>query len=543
VLNLVWFRGWRTACLIADGLVTSPLISWTWSGLSQTEYNAALREYRPTDRETVREMMHGRYLLASKLVDTGGVSPFSFDTEHAAWHNELHGFSWLRHFRDARDEGERQFARTLVLDWIGRNSEYDKNTWGLALTGLRVMNWLRHFNLLEEGASREQIKTISHSIAMQVQSARLRGPFALDPLDELMAAMLPVGIALSDGSSQIQVAQATESLCNVLENHLNEDGFHRSRNAALHLLVLTELVSLRLTLSQISGELVRRLGGLIDKMHLALDSVTLSTGQPAYFNGCGQIPVELMFAVQTQGTARRNGNALVSGYGVILEGDSVVVLDSGVVPDAAFAGNAHASALAFEFSHGRELIVGSCGPAPDELAESKDLFRQGAAHSGPTVDDQSSARFGGQGALFSFGDKPKIEVGRIEPEIIARTGAFRSRFGIEIERRVSLMSSGATLVGQDKMSAPGGRRKFSGNLIQRFHLAAGAVAERIGEEEIIHIRLKSGTTWTFLWEGSRARIEQSVRQSAHIGFYRTQQIVLETPVVPGAEIAWIFTRQ
>ncbi len=543
MLNLVWFRGWRTACLIADGLVTSPLISWTWSGLSQTEYSAALREYRPTDRETVREMKHGRYLLASKLVDTDGVSPFSINVEHHAWHNELHSFSWLRHFRDARDEDERQFARTLVLDWIGRNSEFDKKTWGLALTSLRVMNWLRHFNLLGEGASREQIKTISHSISKQVQSARLRGPFALDPLDELMAAMLPVGVALSDASSQNHIAHATENLCDVLENHLDAEGFHRSRNAALHLLVLTELVSLRLTLSQISGDLARRLGGLIDNMHLALDSVTLGTGEPAYFNGCGQIPVELMFAVQTQGTARRTGNALVSGYGVIMEGDSVVVLDSGKVPGAAFAGNAHASALAFEFSHGRELIVGSCGPAPEELSESKDLFRQGAAHSGPTIDDQSSARFGGQAVLFSFGDRPKIEVGRSEPEIIALCGAFRSRFGVEIERRVSLMSSGTTLVGQDRMIAPGGRRKFSGNLIQRFHLAAGAVAERIGEEDIIHVRLKSGAVWTFLWEGSQARIEQSVRQSAHIGFYRTQQIVLETPVVRDAEIAWIFTRQ
>ncbi len=543
MLNLVWFRGWRTACLIADGLVTSPLISWTWSGLSQTEYNAALREYRPTDRETVREMMHGRYLLASKLVDTEGVSPFSFDANHHAWHDELHSFSWLRHFRDARDEGERQFARTLVLDWIGRNSEYDKDTWGLALTSLRVMNWLRHFNLLGEGASREQVKTISHSISMQVQSARLRGPFALDPLDELMAAMLPVGVGLSDGSTQAQIAQATETLCNVLENQLGGEGFHRSRNAALHLLILTELVSLRLTLSQISSELVLRLGGLIDNMHLALDSVTLGTGEPAYFNGCGQIPIELMFAVQTQGSARRTGNALVSGYGVILEGESVVVLDGGKVPEAAFAGNAHASALAFEFSHGRELVVGNCGPAPDELAESKDLFRQGAAHSGPTIDDQSSARFGGQGVIFPYGDKLKIEVGETEPEIIARTGAFRSRFGIEIERRVSLMSSGTTLVGQDRMIAPGGLRKFSGNLMQRFHLAAGAVAERIGEEEIIHIRLKSGAVWTFLWEGSQAHIEQSVRQSAHIGFYRTQQIVLEAPVAPDAEIAWIFTRQ
>jgi uncharacterized heparinase superfamily protein len=543
VLNLVWLRSWRTASIIADSLVTSPLISWTWSGLSQTEYNAALREFRPTDRETVREMMNGRYLLASKLVDTEGTSPFGYGPENRVWHDELHGFSWLRHFRDARDEGERQFARTLVLDWISRNSDFNKDTWGLSVTAQRVMNWLRHYGLLSESATREQMKTISHSISKQVQSVRLRGPFALDPLDELMAAMLPVAVALSDNSPREQVVNATNNLCDVLENCLDEDGFHRSRNSAVQLMVLTELVSLRLTLSQLSSELVRSLGKTIDAMHLALDNVTLGTGEPAYFNGCGQLPVEMMFAVQTQGAARRTSNTLVAGYGIILEGPSIVVLDSGRVPEAGFATGGHASALAFEFSHGQELVVGSCGPAPEELSQSADLFRQGAAHSGPTIDDQSSARFGGMGVLLSYGDNPTIEVAEDEPVITARTKAFRSRYGVEIERRVSLMSSGQTLVGQDRLIAPGVRRKFSGNLMQRFHLGAGASAQRVGDEDIIHIRLQSGALWTFLWEGSRAHIEQSVRQSAHIGFYRTQQIVLETPLVPDAEIAWIFTLQ
>ena len=55
-----------------------------------------------------------------------------------------------------------------------------------------------------------------------------------------------------------------------------------------------------------------------------------------------------------------------------------------------FAGDLHASALAFEFSHGSELILGSCGPAPADLPDSKALFRQGVAHSGPTIDAEDA---------------------------------------------------------------------------------------------------------------------------------------------------------
>lgn len=536
-------KHWRSSRSLADRVITSPVVRWTWLGLSQETYSPALNEFRPMDRDTVREMMSGRYLLASKLVDTDGGSPFNIDVDHRDWHDELHGFSWLRHFRDARNTDERYFARTLVMDWVSRFAEFDPDTWSLTLTTQRLMNWLRHFGLLSEGASNEQIKAISRSIGMQVQSVKLRGGLAHDPLDELMAAILPVAVALCDASDDRHVGHAAERLVVLLKKHVDDSGLYRGRNARQQLALLTELVTIRQALSQRSVELVRQIGPLVDKMHLALDTITLSTGEPAYFNGAGQLPVEIIFAVQTQGTARRQGNALVGGYGVIAEGQSVAVMDSGRVPAPAYALDGHASALALEFSHAKELIFGNCGPAPAELEENRDLFRIGPTHSSPTIDGQSSARFGRHGALLNYGDKPYIEVDREDASMLARTSGFRSRFGVQIERRVTLMSSGETLVGQDKLISPGGRRNLKGELMLRFHLAPGATAERGEGGEMMMIRLGSGSRWSFLWEAATVHVEDSVRQSSHIGFYRTQQIVLTAAVAPDAEVAWIFTKQ
>ena len=537
------FRSWRAGSYIIDRVITSPMFRWTWSGLSEGEYSGALREYRPVDAETAHEMRAGRYLLASKLVDTHGVSPFATHVDHLSWHNELHGFAWLRHFGEARGLEEREFARTLVLDWIGRNSEYNADTWGLGLSARRVMNWLRHYGLLTEGAERKQVKTISHSIAMQVQAAKLRTPYAPDRIDELIATILPVAVALCDGSELAQIEPLVKTLCKMLKWQLDEDGFYRSRNPADQLLLIEELVSLRLTLSQRSADLARELGGIVDDMHLALDSVTLGTGEPVYFNGCGQLPAEMIFAIQSQGTRRRKGNCAVAGYGVVELGPGMLVVDEGRVPLAAYARNAHASALAFEFSHGRDLVVGSCGPAPDELRHSKDLFRQGAAHSAPMIDDLSSGRFSNSGVLISYGEKPKMSVHERDAEIVARTGAFRSRFGVEIERRVSILANGDTLVGQDVLIVPGDKRKLTGSLIQRFHLAPGARATLSPGGEMISIVLQSGAEWTFLWEAALAQVEPSVRQSAHLGYYNTQQIVLEAELEKGLEVSWIFTKR
>ena len=54
------FLARRTLLSVADYAVTNPLIRWTWTGPSNEELVGALGEFRPSDRETVLEMMQGR---------------------------------------------------------------------------------------------------------------------------------------------------------------------------------------------------------------------------------------------------------------------------------------------------------------------------------------------------------------------------------------------------------------------------------------------------------------------------------------------------
>ena len=174
--NPIAFLARRNAKRVADFAVSNPLIRWVWTGPGNEDYASALSEFRPTDRESVLEMMQGRYLLASKLVDTNGVSPFAVEMVHDDWLDDLQAFAWLRHFRDARSDEERGFARSLTLDWIDRAGHFDRTVWGLSLTARRVLNWLRHFGILVEGANAEDAATITRSLGTQIQSLKLRAP-------------------------------------------------------------------------------------------------------------------------------------------------------------------------------------------------------------------------------------------------------------------------------------------------------------------------------------------------------------------------------
>jgi uncharacterized heparinase superfamily protein len=531
----------RSAKRLADFAVSNPLIRWSWTGPASDDYASALNEFRPTDRESILEMMQGRYLLASKLIDTNGVSPFAVDMVHDDWLDDLQAFAWLRHFRDARNNEERSFARSLTLDWISRDGQFDHDLWGLSLTARRVLNWLRHFNILVEGANPDDAGTITRSLGTQIHSLRSRAQFAEDPVDALMAAIALLGVSVCNQDRDSEITARLERVNTLLDEQIDEDGLHRSRSAKVQLMLMVELTTLRQALMRQSDAFHNELAEVLDSMHVALDAISLGTGEAAFFNGTGQMAHDVLVSVQAQSPARARTTGTAGGYGRLIWGRSIVVADSGYVPEPEFARHMHASALAFEFSHGRDLVVCSCGPAHSDEEDSALLFRQGIAHSGPTINALSAANIPVRGPLKNravpVGRDPEVGADEADHSLAMRCYGYADRFGVVLERRLTLLAEGNSLVGQDRMLRTRGR--MSGACAIRFHLAHQTTVTEAGD--MLKLRLSSGANWNFLWEGADVRVEDSVRQSAYFGFHRTQQIVLDLLVDEGAEVSWIFT--
>lgn len=539
--NSMRFLARQTLLKVADFAVTTPLVRWTWTGPSSDEWVGALGEFRPTDRETVLEMMQGRYLFSSKLVDTHGVSPFSVEVEHGDWLDDLQAFAWLRHFRDARSDEERRFARALTLDWIGREGSFNRDIWAPSLCARRVLNWLRHYNILVEGASMEQTATIARSLSTQIQSLRVRGVLATEPVDSLLAAMALVGVSLCGENNETELNARLRRVHRLLDEQIDDDGLHRSRCAKVQVQILVELITIKQALRRNEEQYANEFTELMESMHRALDAISLGTGEPAYFNGTGQMAHDLVVAVQAQSPARARATGVAGGYGRLISGRSIVVADGGLVPPPEYGGSAHASALAFEFSHGRDLVVCNCGPAPAGMENNRNLFRQGVAHSAPTINALSAAAIPTSGPmagrLVPIGAPAEIEADDTDQSLTITTHGYEDRFGVTVQRSLTLLAEGKTLVGQDRLQRL--RHRISGACAIRFHLAHQT--EVMEGEDLLRLKLNSGAIWSFLWEGAEMRIEESVRQSAYFGFHRTKQIVLDALVADAEEISWIFT--
>lgn len=540
--SLLRFLARRLVLGMADQVVTAPPVRWIWSGQGNEDIIGGLRDFLPTDRDSAIEMRAGRYLLASKLVDTGGVSPFDVDVDHDPWLEELHTFGWLRHFSDARNDEDRYFARDLVLDWIGRYGKFDRTTWALSLCSRRVLNWLRHYNLLVEGATPEETTLIDRALVTQIQSLRLRGPLATEPLDALLAAIALCGVALCEERRYDEIPRRVSRVDRLLARQIGPDGLHLSRSAAVQVMLLVELTGLKYALGRYHDQYAQEFDTLLERMHRALDAVSLGTGEAGYFNGTGQLPHDVLFAIQGQNPSRMRQTGTMDGYGRLIAGPAIVVADSGQVPPPDFALHAHAGALSFEFSHGRDLIVGNCGPAPSGM-ENPQVFREGGHHSGPTINGFSAdtIRTGGAfaGRLIPNGTPAQIIADPDEDTVVMRTHGFADRFGVVVERRLTLLAGGKSLVGQDRFLPIGSR--VGGTTTIRFHLAPLSQLEE--QSDLIRIRCSSGVWWSFLWDGASLKVEDSVRYSALFGLQRTKQLVLRARVAEAEEISWIFTME
>ena len=139
--------------------------------------------------------------------------------------------------------------------------------------------------------------------------------------------------------------------------------------------------------------------------------------------------------------------------------------------------------------------------------------------------------------MVRIGRDPDIATDEADHSLIMRTHGYADRFGVVLERRLTLLAEGNSLVGQERMLKARGR--MSGACAIRFHLAHQTQVSQAGD--MLKLKLASGAVWNFLWEGADMRVEDSVRQSAYFGFHRTKQIVLDVVVGDVHEVSWIFT--
>jgi uncharacterized heparinase superfamily protein len=460
----------------------------------------------------------------------------------AEWLAEWHGFGWIPDLF-AAGANARIAARELVQSWLAEDIAWHPIVWRSDVLATRLFAWLTHFDDLAGGDQDPALRrAMLANFAAQLRHLGRTASWELDGAARLRALKGLIVGSVALGGSAGKLAKATEALAREMPAQIFADGGHRSRSPSTQLRVLQDLIDIRTVLRAGQSETPGAVQDAIGRMAPMLRLFRHGDRRLALFNDSLEEDGVLIDLVLTRSETRGRAptHAPDSGFERLQAADSLVVVDTGRPPPPGFDEHAHAGALSFEMSHGRERIIVNCGAYRGAKPNWWRVARASAAHSVLVVADTNSAEIRDDGVL---GRTPaSVTCERAEHDgqqwISATHDGYRDRFGLIYTRELFLAADGDDLRGEDRLTGRPGAA-----FAVRFHLHPAVQASLVEDETAALLRLPSGSVWRLRAAGA----EMTLGESIYLGSgeaRKTQQLVLGGTAAPGGTtVRWALRRE
>lgn len=517
-------------------------------------------DLRTADASFASEIDVGHFGLAGAVIELKGRSPFAVDQPSRAWGRELHGFGWLRHLTAAGDDKARRLAQSLAADWMRRHPLPEGLAFEAGVTARRILSWVAHAGLLLDGASPRAYEATLDSLARQIQLLANTAETAPAGRPLLISRIALATAALCISGHEKRIEPATTEMLDELDRQILPDGGHVSRNPAVLLECLLDLLPLRQCYVARDRELPPRLLTTLTRGMRMLRYLRHGDGTLARFNGMGATRADLLGTVLAYDDVAATPLQDVpnSRYLQLARGRTLVLMDAGAPPPLELAGDAHAGCLSFEMSSGAQSIIVNCGVPGPAHQDWRAASRATASHSTLMLAGTSSSRLIPHARLQRrIGAEPIQGPGHVEawrtdtPDgLVGRAShdGYLARFGLIHTRVLTLAHDGARLDGLDRLAPPKGILRLKEDLAFAiaFHLLPGVGAEREVMEDTAacaRIAPPRGEPWVLTARGAEIAIEESMHFADFSGPRRALKVVLRGRTAGDTAVQWQLRRR
>ena len=554
--KLSWLLLRRALRSFVGRLNAHPLLRWRFLSPKADRLVISPQDLRTADATRAAEIYAGRFAFAGKVVICDRRSPFEMTPPSEEWAKQLLGFGWLRHLRAAESGITRANARALVDEWISLQKTWQAVSWRPDILARRVMSWLSQAPLVLHDSDVQFYRRFMRSLTRQVRYLRQNAAEAREGAARLQVAIALTYAALCMAGQTKHLRATMKRLTDELESQILPDGGHVSRNPAMLVELLLDLLPLRQAFSTRNVTPPDQLLNAIDRMMPMLRFFRHGDGNFALFNGMGPTAADQLATILAYDDTRGApvANAPHSGYQRLALKDLLVLVDTGRPPPIAVSQEAHASALAFELSTGGQRIVVNCGLPATNRESWRQLARATAAHSTVTFNDTSSCQFRSSGMFRSLIGIPIVSgpqhlvIAREDrdDDVVLRVShdGYAERFGIVHQRSLMLTAGTRRLDGEDAFLPAQGKALPQGakdEFAIRFHLHPAIKANRLTDGHGVMLMLPNREVWNFDAHEDRVELEESVYLAGAEGPRRTLQIVIYGRARQVPRVHWTFS--
>lgn len=519
----------------------SPMYGYTLLGRVPSRLLGTPPEVVPGNAAT------GQAILAGSLNFAGLRHPINEPPAHGtdadeAWLTYYHGFAWLSDLRRVGTDAAREYARTLIRQWIARNARWSTLAWRPDILGERLAQWITHFGFYAANREPQFLDELFGEIAREARHlarTAIRGAAGPRRIVALKG-LIYCGVSLPDCDRWLH--QGLKQLDAELIRQLQPDGGHASRNPSVQLYVFADLIALRETLAAAHIAVPGWLTESIERMAPMLRALRHGDGGLALFNGGAAEDPGIIDLLLTRSNvkARTAASAPHSGFHRIASGRTTVIIDAGTPPPPSANRWSHAGTLSFEMSAGRERLIVNCGAAPARGSAWRHALRSTPAHSTVTVDDRNSTDIDPDGGYSKAPRHIASARREIDGSIIIEASAegYSDLSGFMHRRLLMLAPDGGELQGEDRLAGGGAK-----SCTARFHLHPTVQATLIQGGHAVLLKPRRGKGWRFEAGEDVVSLEESVYFETPQTRRRSLQIVLTRPIGEGgATLKWRLTR-
>lgn len=492
-------------------------------------------------------ILSGVFPLAGQTVRRNS-DIWSAEGVRASWHAALHGFTWLGDLAAVGDQAARRKGIGLIMDWIDHHHDWSPAIWQAPVLGNRVASWLEYYDFFFTGADEMVQRRVRKSVARQARHLGRVAAHECDGADRIIALVGTVHAAICLPSQRRRLDGTLRVLTAELDRQILPDGGHVERNPSVLVDILHQIAEVKSCLVHAQLVVPDGLQSAIDRMAPMVRFLRHGDGGLALFNGSVEGDPQVMDRILQLGdsSGRAFNTAPYAGFERLEAGRSLVLVDAGSPPAVGWDSHAHAGALSFEFSSGKERMIVNCGATVHDDEAWREAQRSTPAHSTLSLALTNSSALTDEG----FGPRrARVASERKDAEgcclLEMLHDGFAAPLGFKHFRRVFLNQDGSDLRGEDRLvpvdpNQPVTPRRFE----IRFHLHPGVQASLLANHEAALLRLPSGAGWRFRSGGASIRLEDSIYMGRRGDARRSQQLVLTGETREGERIVkWAIRKE
>lgn len=496
------------------------------------------------NRSEGKRLLRGQFTHIGQTLDVGvGGDPWRVASPSERFADWLHRFHWMEDLATLTEKSAPIRMRYLVDSWINEFGDFNSFAWELDILTYRLFNWLRYWSpslstdSLGEVAQRRRIVTLKQLKYLRNNYGRTQTGLA-----RFMAAItIALGGARLADKAEGYLDRALDWLDDEIHLQILPDGGHVSRSPEKAQKVLEALLTLDNILEARGIARSKAMGRAIDRLRPIMPFFSSGGGGLVSFNGGGEGDAKRFAKLlkHLNVTSRPFGYCPHTGYQRIEQEGTILIVDTGDVPDAPYDRDAHLGPLAFELSTGDGRLIVNCGWSDEQPFKWRAPMRATAAHSTLTLDQVSSGRLV-EGGLTErlLGPVVARGAGAVKAQrkeqvdglwLEAKHEGYREEYGLVHKRRFYMAMDGQDVRGEDSLLVPLGGTPLRRDTIPfaiRFHLHPTVKATLAQDQKSALLIQANSKGWRLRTDGGALVIEPSF----YLGYghkpVKSQQIVI-----------------